>query len=74
MPDQAIEPAARERSDWLALVEPPVLPGWRCLAGAVIRAGDEEGVVDLAALHPERGVALVGFLEEGEEGSPEEAS
>ena len=74
MPDQATDSAARERSNWIPLTEPPVLPGWRCLAGAVIRVGGEEGLVDLAALHPARGVALVGFLHEDEEGSPEEAS
>jgi hypothetical protein len=48
-------------------------PGWRCLPGAVIRAHGEEGPVDLAALHPAHGVALIAFLNEGEEASPEEA-
>lgn len=74
MPDQVKDSVGRERSNWITLTEPPVLPGWRCLAGAVIRAHGEEGLVDLAALHPAHGVALVGFLDENEEGSPEEAS
>ena len=50
-----------------------LIPGWRCLPGAVIRAYGEEGPVDLAALHPARGVALIAFLDDGQEASPEEA-
>lgn len=46
---------------------------WRCLANAVIRAWGEGGRVDIVALHPRRGVALVGLIEEGEEASPEGA-
>lgn len=52
---------------------PALIPGWRCLTDARIRAYGEEGPVDLVALHPDRGVALIGFLAEGEEASPEEA-
>jgi hypothetical protein len=47
---------------------------WRCIPDAVIRAYGEEGRVDLALLHPEHGIALVGFLDEGEEASPDEAT
>lgn len=50
-----------------------LIPGWRCLPGALIRAHGEEGPVDLAALHPARGVALIAFLEEGQVASPDEA-
>jgi hypothetical protein len=48
-------------------------PSWRCVADAVIRAWGEEGRVDLAALHPERGVVLLGFVEDGDEASPASA-
>jgi hypothetical protein len=65
--------AANAVGNGLAPVLSPVIPGWRCLPGAVIRAGGEEGPVDLAALHPARGVALIAFLDEGQEASPEEA-
>ena len=66
--------AANEVGNGLAAPEPSVLiPGWRCLPGAVIRAYGEEGPVDLAALHAARGVALVAFLDDGQRASPEEA-
>jgi hypothetical protein len=52
---------------------PAVLAGWRCISRATIRAYGQEGYVDLVALHPSRGVALVAFLREGEEASPDEA-
>jgi hypothetical protein len=65
--------AAREIGNGLAPSAPALIPGWRCLPGAVIRAGGEEGPVDLAALHPTRGVALIAFLDAGQEASPEEA-
>lgn len=52
---------------------PALIPGWRCLPRALIRANGEEGYVDLAALHPARGVALVALLEPDEEASPEAA-
>ena len=51
----------------------PPLPGWRCVPQAVVRAYGEEGVIDLVALQPERGAALVALLQPGEEASPEEA-
>jgi hypothetical protein len=46
---------------------------WRVIADAVLRVAEEEGRVDLVALHPRRGIALVGFLAGGEEANPEEA-
>lgn len=52
---------------------PAIIPGWHCIANAVIRAHGEEGPIDLLALKPECGVALVGFLEPGQEASTEEA-
>jgi hypothetical protein len=52
---------------------PALIPGWRCVPQAKIRAHGEEGFVDLAALNPTRGVALVALLEPDEEASPEEA-
>jgi hypothetical protein len=52
---------------------PALIPGWRCVPQAKIRADGEEGFVDLAALNPTRGVALVALLEPDEEASPEEA-
>ena len=58
-------------------LEPPapaLIPGWRCLPRALLRVGGEEGVLDLVALHPDHGVALIALLEEDEEASPEEAS
>jgi hypothetical protein len=67
-------PAAGEGGIGLAQSEAPALiPGWRCLTGALIRADGEEGPVDFAALHPARGVALIAFLDDGQEASPEEA-
>src|ERR1700724_2734270 len=65
--------AASAVGNGLAPPAPALIPGWRCLPGAVIRAGGEEGPVDLAALHPAHGVALIAFLDEGQEASPEEA-
>jgi hypothetical protein len=52
---------------------PALGSGWRCLPGAMIRAHGDEGPVDLAALHPAHGVALIAFLDEGQEASPDEA-
>jgi hypothetical protein len=52
---------------------PALIPGWRCVPQAKIRADGEEGFVDLAALNPTRGVALVALLDADEEASPEEA-
>jgi len=52
---------------------PSLLPGWRTVARAVIHVAGEGGSLDLVALHPERGVALIAFLDEGEIASPEEA-
>jgi hypothetical protein len=67
-------PAAGDGGTSLAQSEAQALiPGWRCLPGALIRAYGEEGPVDLAALHPARGVALIAFLEDGQVASPEEA-
>jgi hypothetical protein len=65
--------AASAVGNGLAPAASALIPGWRCLPGAVIRAGGEEGPVDLAALHPAHGVALIAFLDEGQEASPEEA-
>src|SRR5260221_1915160 len=65
--------AASEIGNGLAPSAPALIPGWRCLPGAVIRAGGEEDPVDLAALNAARGVALIAFLDEGQEASPEEA-
>ncbi|HEX7967582.1 MAG TPA: hypothetical protein VF502_05140 [Stellaceae bacterium] len=53
---------------------PALIPGWRCLIDALIRAYGEEGPVDVVALHADHGVALIGFLAEGEQASPGEAS
>lgn len=67
-------PAVNGVGNGLVPSEPTALiPGWHCLPGAVIRAYGEEGPVDLAALHPARGVALIAFLDDGQEASPEEA-
>lgn len=52
---------------------PTLIPGWRCVSPAIVRAGGEEGYIDLVALHPARGVALIALLDAGEEASPEEA-
>lgn len=47
---------------------------WSVIPDAIVRVAGEEGSVDLAVLHPRRGVALVGFIAQGEEASPEEAA
>ena len=65
--------AAGEIGNGSVVSAPGLIPGWRCLPGAVIRAHGEEGPVDLAALHPARGVALIAFLNDGHEATPEEA-
>jgi hypothetical protein len=52
---------------------PALIPGWRCVRQAIIRAHGEEGFVDLAALNPARGVALIALLDADEEASPDEA-
>jgi hypothetical protein len=73
--DRPAEPllAAGEGGSLAQSEAPAPIPGWRCLPDALIRAYGEEGPVDLAALHPTRGVALIAFLEDGQEASPEEA-
>jgi hypothetical protein len=45
---------------------PALLPGWRAVPHAILRARGEEGYVDLLALHPQKGVALLAFLEKDE--------
>jgi hypothetical protein len=45
---------------------PALLPGWRAIPHAIVRAQGEEGYVDLLALHPQKGVALLAFLEKDE--------
>jgi hypothetical protein len=52
---------------------PTLIPGWRCISPAIVRAAGEEGFIDLVALHPARGVALVALLDADEEASPDEA-
>ncbi|HEV2549472.1 MAG TPA: hypothetical protein VGU20_19295 [Stellaceae bacterium] len=42
---------------------PALLPGWRAIPHAIVRARGEEGYIDLVALHPQKGVALLAFLE-----------
>lgn len=67
---------SREQPDGQERREPPApafIPGWRCLRRAVVRAEGEEGFIDLVALHPARGAALIALLQPGEEASPEEA-
>lgn len=61
------------RSERREPAPPTLIPGWRCVSPAIVRAGGEEGFVDLVALHPGRGVALIALLDAGEEASPEEA-
>ena len=74
MEQQALNAADRAANDERREPAPPALiPGWRCVPQAKIRADGEEGFVDLAALNPTRGVALVALLEPDEEASPEEA-
>jgi len=45
---------------------PALLPGWRAIPHAIIRARGEEGYIDLVTLHPQKGVALLAFLEKDE--------
>jgi hypothetical protein len=52
---------------------PALLPGWRSIPHAIVRARGEEGYIDLVALHPQKGVALIAFLEEDEVADPGEA-
>lgn len=67
-------PSANAADNGVARAEPAaVIPGWRCLPDAVIRAYGEAGPVDLAALNPACGVALIAFLDDGQEASPDEA-
>src|SRR5690348_5499776 len=70
---EALPPAGKRGNSSAEAEAPALIPGWRCLPGAVIRAHGEEGPVDLAALHPARGVALIAFLDEGQVASPDEA-
>lgn len=74
--NRAVENLAAEPAIGDERREPPppaLIPGWRCVPKARIRAQGEEGYVDLAALHPARGVALLALIEADEEASPEEA-
>jgi hypothetical protein len=59
-----------ERSEPLP---PALLPGWRAIPHAIVRARGEEGYIDLVALHPGKGVALLAFLEKDQVADPEEA-
>lgn len=52
---------------------PALLPGWRAIPHAVIRARGEEGYIELVALHPQKGVALFAFLAKNEVADPEAA-
>jgi hypothetical protein len=52
---------------------PAPLPGWRAIPHAVVRARGEEGYIDLVALHPRKGVALLAFLEKNEVADTEAA-
>jgi hypothetical protein len=45
---------------------PALLPGWRAIPHSIVRAGGEEGYIDLIALHPQKGVALLAFLHKDE--------
>src|SRR5260221_10869501 len=65
--------AASEIGNGLAPSAPALIPGWRCLPGAVIRAGGEAGPGDLAAPHSPPRVAPIAFPHEREEANPEEA-
>lgn len=73
MAQQVLDPPAAQGVDRPTEPVPQLGPDWRCFADGIIRAYGEEGRVDLVALHPVHGVALIGFLDEGEEASPEEA-
>lgn len=80
MAEQLLDPPApvesvekEERSERREPAAPALIPGWRCLPNATVRAYGEEGFVDLIALKPTRGVALIALLDAGEEASPEEA-
>ncbi len=46
---------------------------WQIAHGATIRAGGESGRVEFVLLHRQRGVALVGLIENGDEADPEAA-
>ncbi len=52
---------------------PALLPGWRAIPHAIVRARGEEGYIDLVALHPQKGVALLAFLEKDEVADPDAA-
>jgi len=52
---------------------PALLPGWRSIPHAIVRARGEEGYIELVALHPQKGVALLAFLEKDEVADPGEA-
>jgi len=52
---------------------PALLPGWRSIPHAIVRARGEEGYIELDALHPQKGVALLAFLEKDEVADPGEA-
>jgi hypothetical protein len=52
---------------------PALLPGWRAIPHAIVRARGEEGYIDLVALHPQKGVALLAFLEKDEVADTEAA-
>ena len=52
---------------------PALLPGWRTIPHAIVRARGEEGYIDLIALHPHKGVALLAFLKKDEVADPEAA-
>lgn len=49
---------------------PALLPGWRAIPHAIIRARGEEGYIELVALHPQKGVALLAFLAKNEVAEP----
>src|SRR5260370_16070418 len=65
--------AAGEIGNGSAVSAPGLIPGWRCLPRAGIRAHGEEGPGDLAALHPARRVALIAFLDDAQEATPQQA-
>lgn len=52
---------------------PALLPGWRAIPHAIVRAGGEEGYIDLVAFNPQKGVALLAFLEKDEVADTEAA-
>lgn len=73
-PPAAVESVEKvERSERREPPAPALISGWRCVPNATIRAYGEEGFVDLIALKPARGVALIALLDADEEASPEEA-